>query len=377
MSALTIAGMDTVIVDLPLRRPHRFKSMTATHQSYLLVRVRTVDGIDGIGESVVPGGPWWGGESVETMRAVIDGYLAPELLGGDATRIELLTHRLDRVAAGNSFAKAAVEIALFDACGRALGVPVHRLLGGLYRESIPVTWALGAEDADIVIAEAEEKLEAGLHTSFKLKMGATDPRGDAARIVAVAKALADRASVRVDLNAAWDEPTSTRWLPRLEDAGVDLIEQPVPGWNIEAMRRIAARLTIPVMADESLASVHDALALCRAEAADIFSLKIHKLGGLAATRKAAAVAEAAGVPCHGGSSIESSVGTAAAAHAYGAIGNVTFGCELFGPSLLAADVVIDPVRYEHGELVVPDGPGLGVELDLDQVGRYARGGTGW
>jgi muconate cycloisomerase len=377
MSALTITGVDTVVVDLPLRRPHRFKSMSATHQSYLLARVRTTDGIVGVGESVVPGGPWWGGESVETMQAVIDTYFAPELVGGDATRVELLMHRLDRVAAGNSFAKAAVEIALFDACGRALGVPVHRLLGGLYREAIPVTWALGADDADIVIAEAEEKLAAGLHVSFKLKMGASDPRADADRIVAVAKALGDRASVRVDLNAAWDEHASTRWLPVLEEAGVDLVEQPVPGWNVEAMRRLAARLSIPIMADESLLSVHDALTLCRAEAADIFSLKIHKLGGLLATRKTAAVAEAAGLPCHGGSSIESSLGTAAAAHAYGSIGNVTFGCELFGPMLLAADVVTEPVRYEQGELRVPDGPGLGVELDLDQVGRYSRGGPRW
>ncbi|KAA9155016.1 chloromuconate cycloisomerase [Amycolatopsis acidicola] len=375
--SLTITGVDTAIVDLPLRRPHRFKSMTATHQSYLLVWVRTADGITGTGESVVPGGPWWGGESVETMRGIIDAYFAAELVGGDATRVEQLMHRLDRVAAGNSFAKAAIEIALYDACGLALGVPVYRLLGGLYRDRIPVTWALGAEDADIVIAEAEEKLAAGLHSSFKLKMGASEPRADAERIVAVAKALGDKASVRVDLNAAWDEPTSTRWLPALAQAGVELVEQPVPGWNVEAMRRLAARLDIPIMADESLQSVHDAFTLCRTEAADIFSLKIHKLGGLTATKKTAAVAEAAGLPCHGGSSIESSLGTAAAAHAYAAISNVTFGCELFGPLLLAEDLVTEPVRYEEGGLRVPDGPGLGVELDLDQVGRHGRGGSRW
>ncbi|PRX44618.1 muconate cycloisomerase [Prauserella shujinwangii] len=372
MGELTIEAVDTVLVDLPLRRPHKFKSMSATHQSYLVTRVRTAGGAVGVGEAVVPGGPWWGGESVETMKVVIDTYLTPGLLGEDASRVDYLAHRMDRVAARNSFAKAAVEMALFDAWGRTLGVPVHQLLGGLYRESIPVTWALGAEDADTVLAEAEEKLAAGLHTSFKLKMGATEPGSDTARIASIAKALGDKASVRVDLNAAWDEATSARWLPVLEDAGVDLVEQPVPGWNVPALSRLAERLTIPVMADESLLTANDALRLCQAAAADIFSLKVHKHGGLSATRRVAAVAEAAGLACHGGSSIESSIGTAAAAHAYAAIGAVTFGCELFGPLLLAEDLVREPVRYTDGALLVPSGPGLGVELDEGKLNRFRR-----
>ena len=281
-------------------------------------------------------------------------------------------HTADRVVAGNSFAKAAVETALFDAWGKSVGMPVYELLGGLYRESIPVTRALGAEPAESVISEAEEKLAAGLHSSFKLKMGAIDPAADAERVIAVAKALGDKASVRVDPNSAWDEITSARWLPRLEEAGVDLIEQPVPGWNVEAMARLAEKLTIPVMADESLLSPHDALRLCTQGAADIFSLKIHKLGGLLATRKTAAIAEAAGLPCHGGTSIESSVGTAAAAHAYAAIAGVTFGCELFGPLLLAQDITCEPVTYTAGELCVPTGAGLGVTVDDEKVAKFAR-----
>jgi muconate cycloisomerase len=372
MSTLTIRQVDTTIVDLPTVRPHKFKSLTIDHQSYLIARVRTEEGVEGIGEAVVPGGPWWGGESVETMKVVIDTYLAPALIGQDATRVEYLKSIMDRVAARNSFAKCAVETALFDAWGKALGVPMHQLLGGLYRESIPVTWALGADDADIVINEAEEKLAAGIHYSFKLKMGAADPRADTERVVAVAKALCGRASVRVDLNAAWDEGTSVRWLPVLEEAGVDLVEQPVPGWNVEAMRRLADRLTIPMMADESVCSPQDAFTLCRNEAADIFSLKITKLGGPSGARKTAAVAEAAGLPCHGGTSIESSIGTAAGAHTYGAISNATFGSELFGPLLLAEDIVTEPLRYSGGSIAVPTRPGLGVTLDEEKLARFAR-----
>jgi muconate cycloisomerase len=372
MSSLKIQSIDTVIVDLPTRRPHKFKSVSIDQQSCVIARVRTKDGAEGVGEAVVPGGPWWGGESVETIKVVIDTYLAPALLGHDASRIDLLADLMDQVAANNHFAKTCVEMALFDVWGKAVDLPVHQLLGGLYRDSIPVTWALGAEDSDVVIAEAERKLDTGQHFSFKLKMGAQRPEDDVARVLAVSDALGDRASVRIDLNSAWDEGTSMRWLPRLEDGGIDLIEQPVPGWNIAAMRRIADRLTIPVMADESLRSLHDAFVLCERAAADIFSLKVNKLGGLSRTKKTAAVAEAVGLPCHGGTSIESSVGTAAAAHVFCAIPNVTFGSELFGPLLLADDVTEAPLVYAGGELRVPEGPGLGVRLDEAKLVQYRR-----
>ncbi|SNR73986.1 muconate cycloisomerase [Haloechinothrix alba] len=372
MPSLRIRSVETVIVDLPTIRPHKFKSTTIDHQSYVLSRVRTEDGLEGVGEASTPGGPWWGGESVEAIKSVIDTYLAPTLIGHPAARIEAALERMDTVAAGNRAAKACLEMALFDIWGQALGVPVHDLLGGLYRESIPVTWALGAEEADGVSAEAEDKLLSEGHVSFKLKMGAQDPRADCDRVLAVAKALGDRASVRVDLNAAWDEMTATRWLPELEDGGIDLIEQPIPGWNVEAMGRLAARLRTPLMVDESLQSVHDALRVCRHNAGDVFSLKVPKLGGLTRTKKTAAVAEAAGIPCHGGTSIESSIGTAAAAHVYGATANVSFGSELFGPKLLADDVSARPLNYSDGHLRVPREPGLGVRIDERKLSTYRR-----
>lgn len=372
MSALTIESIETAIVDLPTWRSHRFKSTTIDHQSYVLARVRTANGAEGIGEAATPGGPWWGGESVETIKAIIDGYLAPTLIGQHASRVDMLLDGMDRVAAGNHFAKACLETALFDVWARTLDVPVHDLLGGLFRESIPVTWALGADDADIVIAEAEDKLAAAEHASFKLKAGAHSPAEDAARMLAVAKALGDRASVRIDLNAAWDEGTSAHWLTKLEAGGVALVEQPVAGWNLDAMSRLAAGLTIPVMVDESLRSVQDAYAVCRHGAGDVFSLKINKLGGMSRTKKTAALAEAVGIPCHGGTSIESSIGTAAAAHVFGAVGNVTYGSELFGPLLLADDIVVRPLTYRRGELSIPTGAGLGVDLDETKLVEYRR-----
>ncbi|MBA0124343.1 muconate cycloisomerase family protein [Haloechinothrix sp. YIM 98757] len=372
MTRLTIESVETTIVDLPLRRLHRFSAITIDHQSYVLVRLRTAEGVDGLGEGVVPGGPWWGGESVEGIKVVIDTYLAPLLVEREATRVEHLRAVMDTVVAGNPFAKAAVEMALFDAWGKALGVPVYELLGGLYRESIPVTWALGADEAKAAIEEIEAKLESGLHSSFKLKMGAQDPASDVARVLDIARGVAPGTSLRVDLNCAWDELTATRWLPELEAGGIDLVEQPVPGWNTDAMVRLAALLRIPVMADESLWSPHDALTLVRAAGADIFAIKIAKSGGLSTVRRIASIAGAAGIACHGGTTIESTIGTAASAQLYGAIPEVTAGCELFGPLLLADDIAVEEVEYLDGHLRVPQAPGLGISIDERKLRAFSR-----
>ena len=361
----------TTLVDLPLRRPHQFRDSTMDVQGVLLVRVITGDGVVGVGEGVVPGGPWWGGESVETMQVVVDRYLTPLAVGADLSRLPELRERMDRLVAANPFAKCALETAMWDAWARTLGLPLHTLLGGRCRDALPVTWAIGAADPDLVLEEALAKVESG-HASIKLKMGALEPAADTARVEKIAASLAQVTSVRVDLNGAWDELTATRLLPRLEQAGIDLVEQHTPAWDTDALARLCALLRIPVMADESLRSDHDALTLAARRAADVFSLKIGKSGGYLATRRIAAVAQAAGIACHGGTGIESSLGTLAGAHLLATLPAVTYGSELFGPLLMTDGLLAEPLDYRDGALHLPDGPGLGIDLDEDRVARFAR-----
>jgi muconate cycloisomerase len=371
-AAPRVEAVRTTLVDLPLRRPHQFRDSTMDFQAVLLVRVRTGDGVVGVGEGVVPGGPWWGGESVETMQVIVERYLAPLAVGADLTRLPALRERMDRLVAANLFAKCALETAMWDAWARTLGLPLHALLGGRCRDSLPVTWAIGAADPDVVVEEALAKVESGGHASIKLKMGALEPAADTARVEKIAASLAQVTSVRVDLNGAWDELTATRLLPRLEEAGIDLVEQPTPAWDLDALTRLCGLLRIPVMADESLRSDHDALTLAARRAADVFSLKIGKSGGYLVTRRIAAVAQAAGIACHGGTGIESSLGTLAGAHLLATLPAVTYGSELFGPLLMTDGLLAEPLDYRDGALHLPDGPGLGIDLDEDRVARYAR-----
>jgi len=372
MRHLQIDDVSTVILDVPLRRPHRFARASMATQALLLVSVRTKDGVVGVGEGVVPGGPWWGGESVETMQIIIERYLVPILIGRRVDDIAALQRDFTDAVAANLHAKAAVEIALHDAWARSLGVPVHTLLGGTVRTSIPVTWALGTEPASVAIDEARSKLETGGHKSFKLKMGAQNPSDDVKRICAIAEKLAGVASVRVDVNARWDLLTSLSELPKLAGAGVDLVEQPVAAAELEAMAEVRRALSIPLMADESLLTPSDALRLVRLRAADVFSLKTTKSGGLRQTKEIAAVAAAAGIPCHAGTSIEGPIGTAASLHLACATPAVTWGSELFGPLLFSEELLTTPLRYAHGELHLPTGPGLGVELNADAVRKWTR-----
>lgn len=368
----SVESVKTTLVDVPLLRPHKFSVHQMTHQSMVIVRLRTSDGIEGIGEAVVPGGPWWGGESIEGIKVLIDRYLGPMLHGADAGRVTALARDLDRRIPGAQSAKAAIDMALWDARGKALGIPLYELLGGLCRDRIAVTWAVGAEPAESVIREIEGKLASGAHSSFKLKMGAAEPQADAARIARVAHALADATSLRVDLNGSWDETTARRWLPVLEEAGIELIEQPLPAWNVAGMARLADRLRVPLMADESVRTPQDAARIIGEHAAGVLAVKVAKCGGLVGVQQVAAIAEASAVPCHGGTTIESSLGTAASAQVFCATPGVSAGSELFGPLLLAGDLVTEPIHYEDGCIVAPSGPGLGVTLDEDAVARYAR-----
>jgi muconate cycloisomerase len=369
---LAISSISTTIVDVPTVRPHELSSLSVTAQSYVIVELRLANGADGIGEAATLGGPRWGEESVESIKATIDAYLAPALLGAPADRFEAARARMDAAAKRNNAAKAAIESALFDAVGKTLGVPAVQLLGGAVRDSIPVLWTLASGDPAQEIEEAENKLAARLHDAFKVKIGARSPEVDLARLRRLAGALAGRASLIVDANQAWDETTALRCLPVLTELGVRLVEQPLPAWDLAGMARLRARSTVPLMADESVFSAHDMLDVVRAGAADVVSLKLVKHGGLLATRDVAAVAEAAGIGLYGGCLLESSIGAAAHLHIFAGLRELGWGCEHFGPQILVDDLVEQPLRFADFRVHLPAGPGLGVTLDQDKLRHYAR-----
>ena len=372
MSAPIIEAIETRILDVPLIRPHGFATFTANEQPILLVQVKLSDGSTGFGEGVVPGGAWWGGEAVETMQAIVEKYLAPATIGRKASEISGIVHGWERHVANMRFAKAGLEIALFDAYARSLNIPLADLLGGKFRESLDCTWALGVLPLEQAVAEVEERIASHGHQSFKLKMGSGDPATDVTRIAELVDALEGRVSFRIDINARWDRLTSLRFLPVLAEAGVELFEQPTPADDLDTLREITQRIGVPVMADESVCSPADALAVVKKQAADVVAIKTTKLGGILASKKTAAIAETAGLACHGATSLEGPFGTAASLHFCASTPAVTYGTELFGPMLLKETYVENDIEYRDGQVFVPEGPGTGLNPDWDQINKFTR-----
>jgi muconate cycloisomerase len=369
---LAIASIRSTIVDVPTVRLHKLSSLSVTTQSYVIVELRLANGAEGIGEAATLGGPRWSEESVESIKATIDTYLAPALIGSAADRFEAARVRMDEAAKRNNAAKGAIDSALFDAVGKTLDVRSVQLLGGVVRESVPVLWTLASGDPAQEIDEAERKIAARLHNTFKVKIGAQPPEADMARMRRLASALEGRASLIVDANQAWDETTALRCLPILAEIGVTLIEQPLPAWNIAGMARLRTRSTVPLMADECVFSTHDMLDVARAGAADVVSLKLVKHGGLLAMREVASVARAAGIGLYGGCLLESSIGAAAHLQVFAGLRDLAWGCEHFGPQILTGDLVTEPLRFADFHIHLPTGPGIGVTLDQDKLRRYAR-----
>jgi muconate cycloisomerase len=372
MNAPRIQAIEAILVDLPTIREHKLAMTTMQRQSLVIVRLRCDDGVEGLGEATTIGGLSYTDQSPEGIKLAIDTYLTPALLGKDATNINAVMAVASIAVQGHSFAKSAIETALWDALGHRMGQPIHRLLGGAARQSLPVLWTLASGNSARDIGEARELIAERRHNVFKLKVGRRALAEDVAHVIAIKSALGPDVRITVDANQAWSEAQAVRAITELEAAGIDLIEQPVSRRNRRGLARLAARFDVPIMADEAIDGPEDAFDLAAEAAADVYSLKIAKAGGLLATLRTAAVAGAAHVAVYGGTMLEGSIGSIASAHAFAACPELAWGTELFGPLLLRDDVVVERPTYHDFALHLSDKPGLGVQIDADKLAHYRR-----
>ena len=372
MPFVTIERIETRLVDLPTIRPHKLSVATMHGQTLMLVKVFCSDGIVGFGEGTTIAGMAYGPESPEAMKLAIDAYFGPAMIGKDATRVQALMAFLGKLVKLNHFAKSALETALLDAHGKRLGVPVSELLGGRRRERLPVAWTLASGDTLRDIAEAETMLDLRRHNTFKLKIGAKPLDDDIRHVAEIKRALGDRAAVRVDVNMAWSESQAARAIPALADAGCELVEQPVR--SAAELARLMRRFPVALMADEILQGPDTAFDIAKHHGADVFAIKIEQSGGLFAAQRVAAIADAAGIELYGGTMLEGAFSTIASAHLFASFAHLQWGTELFGPLLITEEILTEPIDYSGFELKVPDGPGLGIELDEAKVKRFTREG---
>lgn len=381
---MKITGFETFMVALPWRRLHKMAFPGEVLGRYVLVRLRTDDGLDGLGEATVI--KEWGGdhgryfgESPELTVRLIDSVLGPTLLDQDPFDLEAAHRRMDLAIKGYPYAKAALDEALHDLKGKALGVPVYQLLGGLVRAEVPIAHSLGWMDYEAATSEAAAAVAEGIRT-IKLKVG-RDPTYDVRIVREVRKTIGPDRDIVVDANQGWPTPKhAIAILRRMQEHGIRYAEQPVEG--LARMARVAQAVDVPIMADESAWTAQDVLEIVERGAADMISLYTTKPGGLHKAKKVAAVAEAAGLPLNVNGSHETGVGNAGNLHLVASTAAVTeagvfpvTSLREQQPTQMAGrmyldDIVTRPFEYRDGCLIVPRSPGLGVELDMGKVAEY-------
>jgi L-alanine-DL-glutamate epimerase-like enolase superfamily enzyme len=334
---------------------------------YVLVRVTDDAGRVGLGEASVTS--VWSGETQPGTIALVKEVLAPLLVGADPFDTEWLGRQMDRAAFGNSFAKAALEMALLDLQGQTLGVPVYRLLGGCSAEArqkgIRLKFVVGAVEPKLAAQRAQRMVERGWR-AIKVKVGRHEhPRVDVDRLRAVRDAIGPDVLLLVDANGGYTVEQAAWAAARFEKLDVVLFEQPTRRGDHVAMAEVRRRSGIPVMADESVFTPQEALEVIRHQAADVLSLYPGKHGGVRATQHLAKLAEAAGIVCTIGSNLEREVATAAMAHVTVCTANIQcerFPGDLIGPLYYEETLTREPLRYQADRLWVPDRPGLGVTV---------------
>lgn len=367
-----IEQIETMILDIPTIRGHVLSMATMKAQTAVLVVVKFSDGSEGIGEGTTIGGLSYGPESPEGIKSAIDTYIAPALLGRDGDDVNGAIQLVDKIVKGNRIAKTAVEIALWDGLGKRLDVPVSRLFGGAVHTRLPVAWTLASGNSETDIAEAKEMIDTRRHNIFKLKIGKRPVREDVAHVARIKEAVGDAASVRVDINTAWSLQDARWGLKGLQEAGCELVEQPVPARYRKAMAELTSGYEIAVMADEALNGPEDALEVAAAGATDVFAVKVAQSGGLKRASEVIAIGQAAGLGLYGGTMLETGLGTAAALQLFATIEKLHWGTEFFGPLLLTDEILANPIVYRDFCVEIPRGPGIGATLDPDKVDFYRR-----
>jgi L-alanine-DL-glutamate epimerase-like enolase superfamily enzyme len=311
-------------------------------------------------------------DTYATMISMIREVWGPRLIGRRIFDAESIHGLFDSLAPANYMARAALDAALYDAMGKAVGQPVYNLIGGLAQPSMPLEWSISmASDPKKMVGDAERALhEFGIRV-LCIKSGHPDGwQQDAIHFRLIREAVGEGIVIGMDPNTGWTVPETLQALQALREHRVDYLEQPVKRHELAGMAAIRRAATgVTLMADESCQSIQDAHAIIAAEAADVLCIKLYKHGGITPARKIAAIAEAANIKINcGGLAVLSQLEAAAGAHFYASrpaehvmpAGEFIFGLGVIGqdPLVPQSDFVV-----KDGHVAPPSGPGLGITID--------------
>lgn len=352
---MKITDIKTHTMRVPFIRPFRISLGVMTHAVSCLVEVETDEGITGFGEGSP--GPLITGENLEgTVESIR--VLGQRLIGMDPRDMEAVYTVMNRTIAYGGAAKAAIDIACHDILGKSSGLPLYKVLGGL-DSRIETDMTVGIDTPQVMAALAKEHVKAGFGV-IKTKVG-TDIETDLARVKAIREAVGDDVKIRLDANQGWHAKEAVALLERLDEYEIELVEQPVPGYDFEGLKYVTDHSRVPVMADESCWDSRDALKLVSHRAVDFINIKLMKCGGLYEAKKIVDIAQAAGVECMlGCMAEESGIAINGAAALGAALKNITRADLDAGFSLTQLPFEGGFTQKDTKWLILSEQPGLGL-----------------
>jgi len=371
---MKITGVRCVPVLVPRRQAYGGVVKTAlgaaAFSDYTIVFVDTDAGITGLGEV----------DSVFKRRGALlrhdlEKALVPAVIGEDPFRISRLVAKMDATLDGVEEAKAAIEMALWDIVGKALDTPLYNLLGGKVRDRIPLSYSIPFGAPDDMARLAQERVKWG-HRTIKVKVGSDDSARDIAAVQSIRAAIGPDVKLRVDGNMGWQTAKQAIAVIRaMEASNLELVEQPLPADDLDGMADVRRSIGVPLMADESVRNPRSAMQVILRGAADIANVYVTEAGGLLNAAKIFAMCEAAGMPCMIGSMPEFGIGTAAQIHLGVAMNNLGPDSDTCGVLYHQEDLLTKPLRIENGFSYPPEGPGLGVEVDMKVLESWNKAAT--
>jgi L-alanine-DL-glutamate epimerase-like enolase superfamily enzyme len=362
---LIIRRIDAISVALPLKTPMKMAAETITAAQNLLVRIEAADGTVGWGEAA--SAPTMTGDTQGGLVAAVRDHLAPMLIGKNAHDWPALRPALHRALLGNGGAHSAVEMAVLDLIGRATGKRLIDLVGRPRRNGVKPMWLLGNKTADEDVAEAHARQQAGFDF-FKLKIGVKPLAKEIAIAFAVREAV-PHTPLCADANCGLTLAAARSYVEKTRKAKLMFVEQPLAYDDVEGLKKLARGTKVPIGVDEGIHSFADITTSAKAGAGGV-SLKLIKLGGIIAAIEAGKLCQRLGLSVNIAAKIaESSISSAAALHLACAVPKADWGVSLTH-FYLAEDIVRQPLRLKDGLVALPDGPGLGIEVDEAAVERF-------
>ncbi|NET10333.1 MAG: hypothetical protein F6K16_37665 [Symploca sp. SIO2B6] len=371
---MKISALEIWPVKIPYKKSYSTSRGTVSCGDRVILKIITDEGIIGAGEASFIH-PDRAGETIETVVETLHKRLGPLLIGLDPFDVALIMQTIDQHVGEDfaySYSRCAIDLALHDIMGKALNVPVAKLIGGTIRTTMDVGRSLSIKPLNEIAANAERLRNMG-YKGLTLK-GSHDWRGDIKRFIAVRNALGDDFPLEIDPNQAYSVKEALRLIRALETYDLENVEQPCAWWDLDGMAHITQMSSVPITADESVISPADAIAVVKKRAADMITIKLARSGGFFYCRKVAAIAEAGGLACNMGSKHTFGVGTAAIIH-FCAAHSIVIEPLGYGSPLerFTDDIIVDEIPFKDGIVSLPEGPGLGVTLDDAKLKKYSDG----